>query len=135
MTSPDPQTAVRGLFEAFATRDVDAALALTDPQVEWFPEGTGSRSGRRMPYRGHEGMRLYFADVAALWDELSIEPGHLRVAGNGVIVFGQVRGRLRGEVDVLERPVIYVFKLRDGRLLSGRVAATATEAAAVAAAP
>lgn len=127
----DPRETVRGLFAAFAARDAEAALALCDPALEWFPEGTASHRGRTMPYRGHEGMRLYFADVAAVWDELTVDPGELRVAGNGVIVFGTVRGRLRGEADVLERPVIYVFKLQDGRLRSGRVAATAAEAAAV----
>ena len=129
----DPRDTVRGLFAAFADRDAEAALALCDPALEWWPEGTGSRSGRQMPYRGHEGMRLYFADVAAVWSSLTIEPGELRVAGNGVIVFGTVRGRLRGEDDVLERPVIYVFKLQDGRLRSGRVAATAVEATKLAA--
>lgn len=130
----DPRETVRSLFEAFAARDPDAAVTLCDPALEWFPEGTGSHSGRAMPYRGHEGMRMYFADVAAVWDELIVEPGDLRVAGSGVIVFGVVRGRRRGIAERLERPVIYVFKLREGRLRSGRVAATATEAIAVAAA-
>ena len=131
----DPRDIVRGLFAAFADRDVEAAIALCDPAIDWWPEGTGARSGRQMPYRGHEGMRLYFADVAAVWDALAIDPGELRVAGNGVIVFGTVRGRLRGEAGVVEAPVIYVFKLQDGRLRTGRVAATAAEATAAVAAP
>lgn len=129
----DPRVTVRALFDAFAARDVDAALALCDPALDWWPEGTGARSGRTMPYRGLDGMRGYFADVAAVWEELVVLPGELRVAGNGVIVFGTVRGRLRDEAEVLERPVIYVFKLREGLLRTGRVVGTAAEADQVAA--
>lgn len=115
---------VRAFFAAFSRRDVDAAVALVCEDMELWPEGTAERAGRTEPYRGEEGIRRYFADVEAGWDELVVEPGELRVAGDGVVVFGNVRGRA-GDI-VLEVPVIWVFKLRDGRLHRGRVVTTAT---------
>ena len=130
---PAPEEVVRGLFAAFAARDADAAVALCDPEVRFWPEGTGGIAAREAPYQGLDGMRRYFADVAQHWRALTVTPGDLRVAGDAVVVFGRVEGTTATGGD-LEVPVIYVFKLRAGRLLSGRVVATSAEAAAVAAA-
>ena len=55
---------VKAIFAAFAARDVEAVLALADPDVE-FTAVTGEDAGRTEPYRGHDGMRQYFRDVAA----------------------------------------------------------------------
>jgi ketosteroid isomerase-like protein len=121
---------VRALYYAFARRDVDAAIALADPSLEFWAQGTGERAARTTPYRGHEGLREYFADVAEQWDELTVEPDDFRFAGSGVIVFGRARGRA-GD-DTLDVPVIWVWKLRGGRVAYGRAVATAAEAAELA---
>jgi uncharacterized protein len=123
---------IRALFDAFARRDLDAALALTQPDLEFWPQGTAQRAERTAPYRGHDGLREYFADVAAHWDDLRVEPGELRVAGDGVVAFGTAVGRPAGAEEDVSQPVIWLFKLRDGRVLHGRVVATAAEALAAA---
>jgi uncharacterized protein len=128
----DAATTVRALFDAFARRDVDRALALVDPAVEFWPQGTAERTRRTEPYRGPDGLRRYFADVAAVWDELWVDPSDLRVAGAGVVAFGTAHGRAGDEE--MHRPVIWVFKLRGERLAYGRVVATAAEALAMASA-
>ena len=117
---------IRELYAAFSARDVEAVLALSHPDIEFYPQGTVERAGREVPYRGADGLRQYFADVAAQWDELRVEPGQLRIAGDGVVAFGTAIGRSGGE-DV-RQPVIWVWKLRDGRVVSGRVVATAAQA-------
>lgn len=119
---------VEALFEAFAARDLDAALALCSEDFEFWPQGTAERAGRSEPYRGREGMREYFVDVTRTWDELVVQPGELRVAGGGVVAFGTARGRPAGQGQELEIPVIWVFKVDDGRVVSGRVVATVAEA-------
>ena len=55
---------------------------------------------------------------------LAVEPGELRAAAGGVVAFGTVRGRTRTGVDVVA-PVIWVFQLRDGLVVSGRITNTA----------
>jgi ketosteroid isomerase-like protein len=127
-----PEEVVRALYDAFARRDLEAALALTDPDLEFWPQGTAQRASRTEPYRGHDGLRQYFADVAAHWEELRVEPGELRVAGNGVVAFGTAVGRHVGAAEEVSQPVIWLWKLREGRVLHGRVVDTAAEALAAA---
>ena len=62
---------VKATFAAFAARDLDRVLALADPDIE-FIAVTGEHAGRTDPYRGHDGMRQYFRDVAAVWEELRL---------------------------------------------------------------
>jgi ketosteroid isomerase-like protein len=115
------------LFRAFATRDIDAALAVAHPGLEFWPQGTAEGVGREEPYRGHEGLRAYFADVARAWTELVVEPGDLRAVAGAVVAFGSARGTRQDGTHV-ELPVIWTFKVRDRLVLSGRVVATAAEA-------
>ena len=117
---------VRALYYAFARRDVEAALGLADPAIEFWAQGTGDRAGRTEPYRGHEGLRRYFDDVAEQWEELRVEPDDFRIAGNGVIVFGTAHGIAGGKEVSL--PVIWVWKLRGGRVVYARAVATVAEA-------
>jgi len=133
MTS-DPRQAlvatVKTAYDAFARGDVEAALAHISPQVELRPEGTSSATGRSV-YRGHQGIRDYFADVARVWDgTLELEPVDYRAVAGSVVVFGRVRGRFRGEP--FETEVVWVWKLRDGLLLSCQVFSTRKAALAAA---
>ena len=61
---------VRAVYDAFARRDIEAMLDYLAPDCELYLEGTARVAGREGPYRGHDGMREYFADVERLWDEL-----------------------------------------------------------------
>lgn len=121
---------VRALFRAFADRDIETAIALTDPNLEFWPQGTAEEIGRTEPYRGREGMRAYFADVARAWRHLEVHPGDMRAVAGAVVAFGTASGT-RVDGTSIELPVIWTFKVRDGRVLSGRVVATGAQADAV----
>jgi hypothetical protein len=84
------------MFQAFARREVEAALACMHPEIEFVPGGTNRVLGRSGSYHGHEGMRRYFADVEAAWSELTILPEDFRASAGGVVVFGSVDGLPRG---------------------------------------
>ena len=115
----DPVALVREMFAAFTRRDVDAVLPYLAPDVELHVPSTTGLAGRSGPYRGHDGIRAYFADVEAVWDELTVEPEDYRAAAASVVIFGRVRGR-RGEQRVDTR-VLWTWKLRDGKVVSGSV--------------
>ena len=118
------ERAVRQMFAAFAARDVDSALAVVHPDAElWAP--TAQLAGRTAPYRGHDGIREYFADVDRLWEEFTVEPGDFRVTYGSVVCFGAAQGRVRGADTAQHLPVIWVFRLREGLIVSCRVARTA----------
>lgn len=125
VTDPNVQ-AVQAVYEAFATRDAEAMIRHIHPECEFRPFGTRLLRGEDDPYRGHDGIRRYLADVAELWDELTLEPLDYRSAGTSVVVFGHVTGRSpRAEVDT---QVTWVWKLRDALAIDIRVFPTSGEA-------
>ena len=126
----DDAAVIHALFAAFGRRDLRAALELLAPDVEFWPQGTQKRIAREAPYVGHEGMREYFSDVEAAWDELEIEAQDLRAVSGGVAAFGVARGT-PADGEPIEAPVFWVFRLRDGLVVHGRAVATAAEAVAV----
>jgi ketosteroid isomerase-like protein len=75
-------------------------------------------------------MREYMDDVERVWDELRVEPTDFRAAANGVVAFGTAHGRIGSEI--VRQPVIWVWKLRAGLVVFGRVVDTAAEAEATA---
>ena len=118
MSRADVET-VRRMFAAFAKRDVEGTLSLLDPAVEFTAPTTAELAGRTGPYRGHEGIRQYFRDVATIWDDLLVEPADVRAVAGAVVIFGQVQGRRGGEV--LAVNVVWTWRLRAGRVVSGSV--------------
>ena len=110
---------VRAIYEAFARRDVEGALAHIDEAVEFRPTGTQSRAGREEPYRGHDGVRQYFADAAEIWDDLTLHAEDFRAVAGGVVVFGRVEGTSRE--GPLRAPAVWIWRVRNGKATSMRV--------------
>jgi ketosteroid isomerase-like protein len=127
-TREQAEQTVRSLFAAFNARDDEATLAFVHPELEFWPQPTAERLGRSEPYRGREGFREYLADVDRAWEQFVVEPDDFRVAGTGVIAFGHAEAQPRGTTVTQRLPVIWVFRLRDGLVVSCRVARTAAEA-------
>jgi len=111
---------VRGLYNAFQRRDLDAMLAaFTDDALLHF-EGTARLAGRTEPYVGHDGLREYLADVERLWDELVLHATDYRAVPGSVIVMGHITGRRQG-LDV-RRSSVWTWKVKDGRATSVKAA-------------
>ena len=111
---------VRAIYDAFAVRDLDAALAFVAPDCVIHLVGTARRVGRDEPYVGHDGMRQYFADVERYWDELAVHAEDFRVIPGSVIVMGHVTGVADGEE--IRRSAVWTWRVRDGRAVHVRVA-------------
>lgn len=121
---------VKAMYDAFNRRDLDAALAFVHPDCEFRPAGTAALTGRQV-YRGHGELREYFADVERAWPGgLRVMPRDFRAVAGSVVAFGQVEGDPgTGEMD---DEVIWVWRLRDGLVVSGQVFATRADALAAA---
>jgi ketosteroid isomerase-like protein len=100
------------LFDAFNARDLGAALSLLHPDVVFEPV-SGAVLNDGEPYRGHDGMRRYFADVRAHWRELTVNPMHLREAGEAVVALGHASGSSAAGA-LRDAPTTWVFKFDDG---------------------
>jgi ketosteroid isomerase-like protein len=103
---------VARLFEAFSRRDFLSVLPVLHPEVVFQPmTAEVTRAGE--PYRGHEGIRSYTEDVAAHWEELTVQPAQIRAAGRAVVVLGLVSGS--GPAGSFENaPTTWVIKFKDG---------------------
>ena len=104
---------------------MEGVLALVAPDVEFRPM-TSEVVGRTEPYRGHDGMRTYFADAARVWEELRLTPQEFREVGDVVLVIGRVSAHSPSRTIVGSTG--WIFRLRDGRVVQGRVFRSAADA-------
>jgi ketosteroid isomerase-like protein len=125
VTDPNIDLARRA-FEAFTKRNVEAVLEMVDPEVELVAP-TASFAGRRDPYRGLAGIRQYFDDVAHIWRQLEVVPHEFREVGDTVVALGRVYGR---GVDglLVDSPAGWIWRMRDGKIVSGEVYTSREEA-------
>jgi ketosteroid isomerase-like protein len=118
---------VKATFAAFAARDLEGVLALADPDIE-FIAVTGEQAGRTDPYRGHDGMRQYFRDVAEVWEELRLTPRDFRTSGDRILVTGRVSARSRRRT--VTGSTGWIWRVRDGKVTYVRVYDSAADAIA-----
>jgi ketosteroid isomerase-like protein len=115
----DDLEVVKAIYAAFARRDLDGALPYIAPDCELHAAGTAAAAGSESPYRGHAGVRRYFADVATVWEELVLHAEDFRVIPGSVIVLGHVSAVRDGEP--MQRAIVWTWKLRGGLATSVRV--------------
>ena len=110
---------VERLFEAFNRRDVGQIIELCDEQMEFFAV-TAEEVGRNEPYVGREGLSSYFEDVATVWEDLLVTPKQVEQRGDVLLVRGRVYLRSRA-LGIRDMPTAWIWDLRDGRFIRGRV--------------
>ena len=124
---------VQQMFPAFDRRDADAFIGFCAPDMVFEPV-TARMVGGGDPYRGHEGLRAYLADVDRVWQDLRLTPDAYHEGEDGTVV---VTGRVYawGAGRVIDSPAGWLFRLRGEKIIYARVfetAAAALEAAGMA---
>jgi ketosteroid isomerase-like protein len=107
---------VREMIDAFNSTDLDRMLALADPEFEAAvpPE----LSAEPDTYRGHEGIRRYFASFQEVMDEISFEAEDLWDAGGAVILTLTLSAFGRHSSIPVRQRLAQVWRVRDGRVLA-----------------
>jgi ketosteroid isomerase-like protein len=111
---------VRGFADAITTRDVERALEVCHPEVEFF--SLMAQLDAR-PYTGYAGIRRYFREIDATWDEWRVEVEQLVSAPDGrvvIVMSTHMRGKGSGvpfaqrlanlwefEDELLRRAILY----------------------------
>jgi ketosteroid isomerase-like protein len=116
---------VKAVFQAFAERDVDTALAHADAEIVFSPV-TSDYAGRTEPYRGHEGIRQYFRDVSAVWDHISLTPTDFRQLDQTILVTGKVNAH--SPARIVAGSTGWIWRMRAGKVVYGRVYPSASDA-------
>lgn len=105
---------VRALFDAFGRDDLEASLALCDPDVEFSPL-SAQLEGRVL--RGHDAVCAWDAERRLTW-QLELQADEFLDLDDRVLVHGSIRAMgLASGADVVT-PVSWVLALRDAKVRS-----------------
>jgi ketosteroid isomerase-like protein len=107
-------SAVQAFADAITERDLGAALELCHPEIEFFSLMAQLEAS---PYRGFAGIRRYFTEIDATWEEWRVEVERLVAAPDGrvaIVMSTHMRGRESG-LPFAER-VANVWEFRDDKL-------------------
>jgi ketosteroid isomerase-like protein len=105
---------VQAFADAITERDVEAGLALCHPEVEFYSLLAQLEAN---PYHGHAGIRRYFKDLDATWEEWRVEVEQLVAAPDGrvaIVMSTHMRGVGSG-LPFAER-VANVWEFKDEKL-------------------
>jgi ketosteroid isomerase-like protein len=81
--APDVTDTIRNGFAAWSRGDVEGALAGLAPQFEF--ETSDVFPGLDPVYRGHDGVRRFFEEFNATWEDIAIDVAHI-VPGRAPLV-------------------------------------------------
>jgi ketosteroid isomerase-like protein len=104
--------AFRQAVGAVRRGDLDAYLALLDPDVEFAPLGA-----IRPSYRGHDGVRRWWEDLFGVAPDFSLDVDEERDLGDMLLVALRVHGHGRSSGVPVEQRVWQLVKFRDGKLV------------------
>ena len=89
---------IRQAYAAWSRGDLDGMLELLDPDVHYWSSGVFP--GLADSYRGHEGMRRFWADFHDMWQSIEINPIRFEEEGDLVVALWEFDGVGRGGVHV-----------------------------------
>jgi ketosteroid isomerase-like protein len=105
---------VRAFADAITERDLEAALELCHPEIEFF--SLMAQLDAR-PFRGFAGIRRYFRDVDATWDEWRVDVEQLLAAPDGrVVIVMSTHMRGKGSGLPLAQRVANIWEFKDEKL-------------------
>ena len=111
--SQENEKIVERAVAAFNRRDGEAFLALVTADFEWVPSMSPIEGGT---FIGPDGVRRYFAALAAAWEHFQIFPTELRNHECGVLLLARLEGRGRGSGATIDAALGMAYDIRDGRI-------------------
>ena len=105
---------LREAFRRWNQRDFEGSQEFMHPEVEW-------RTSGRFPdlepvYHGLEGVRRFWEDFWAPWEEVVLEPLEFRIRGNEAVIDTRFRARGRGGIEV-DITTYNRYGRRDGKVV------------------
>jgi ketosteroid isomerase-like protein len=110
---------------AYNRRDIEAMVEISHPEAAWYPF-TAQVEGDDA-YHGDEGLRQWWANVDATFEELDASIEEIRDLGDVVLALGHLRARFRSGVS-LDTEIGWLTRYRDGLAVWGRAYQSHVEA-------
>jgi ketosteroid isomerase-like protein len=111
---------------AFTGRDLDALLALCDPDVEVVSMLMDLEGGH--PFRGHDGVRRWYGSLLDIYPDYGSEIEEVRELGDVTIARMRQRGRGRESDAPIEQTNWQVVHARSGKIIRWCFVRTEAEA-------
>ena len=112
-------------MEAFLRHDIEPLLETSHPEIEWFPFSAQVEGD--VAYRGHEGVKRWWANLNATFEEFEATIDEVRDEGDVVMALGHLRAQFRSGI-TLDIEVGWVVRFRDGLVVWGRAYQSHAEA-------
>ena len=103
---------VKAAFAAWNRGDLSAWLETFHPKAEWHM--SGAFPGFEMAYYGHDGLRSFWQQFRAGWEEIVVDVEEIIDRGEQVIVLFRFRAKGRDGIQV-QRLQAICDTMRDGR--------------------
>jgi ketosteroid isomerase-like protein len=113
--------------DAFNRHDLDALLALCDPDVVFISRHLGLEGGGRT-LRGHDGVRTWWESLLAVFPDFSTELEEVRDLGDVTVTRHQLHGRGIGSGAPMEQTNWDVTEWRHKKAIWWRAFRTEAEA-------
>ena len=117
--------ALRRGVEAYNRRDIEPLAELFHAEAEWYPFTAQVEGGEA--YRGHEGLRQWFANTNATFEESKATIDEIRSEGDIALALGHLHARFRSGI-TLDSEIGWVVRFRDGLAVWGRTYESHAEA-------
>jgi ketosteroid isomerase-like protein len=105
---------IRAIYAAWGQGDVDAIVSRTAAGVVLVPLRAQLED---TVYRGREGVRKFWDDLHADWDELVFPIDELRASGDTIAVISRFTGRGKVSGVKLDVAIGQVWELEDGLIV------------------
>ncbi len=112
--------------DAFNRRDIDAVVALCDPDIEFTTRATELEGGGS--YRGHNGVRSWCTDILEVFPDFGIEIQEVRDLGSVTVARQRLRGRGTGSDALTQDTAWTATEWRHGRGVWAQVYGSEAEA-------
>ena len=117
MSQQNVEAFKRGV-EAYNRGDVEPMVEVSDPEIEWYPLSAEVEGG--VSFHGHEGLRQWFANLHATFEEFEASIDELRDLGDVVLGLGHAHLRFRSGV-ILNTEAGYLSRFRDALAVWARM--------------
>jgi ketosteroid isomerase-like protein len=102
--------AVRQFTDAVNRGDIEAALQVVHAEVVFEP----LRAATEGVFKGHEGMRRFWADTTETFEVFQVDHTDVRDLGDRLLAIGSIRVRGRGSGVETDVPTAAIMEFKDG---------------------
>ena len=111
----DNVAVIRGIYEAFGSGDIPAAIGAMSADIVWN-EADDFPYADRNPYMGPQAiLEGVFGRIGAEWDGFGAHVEELLDAGDTVVALGRYGGTYKATGKAQDAQFAHVWRLRDGK--------------------